>query len=80
MFETEIFSELNLLFSITKIYLLKFRCFFQWQTKSLLCANGQLDPFSPACATFPAELGIPITRQAIELESCSNSLKTREVM
>ena len=34
---------------------------------------------SPACATFFAELCNPITRQATELESCSNSLRIQQV-
>jgi len=38
------------------------------------------DLFSPACATFLAELCNPITRQAIELESCSNLLRIQQVL
>ena len=33
-----------------------------------------LNPFSPTCGTFLAELYNPVTHQAIELESCSNLL------
>jgi len=38
------------------------------------------NPFSPACATFLAELCNPITRQAIELESCSKPLRIQQVL
>jgi len=38
------------------------------------------DPLSPACATFLAEHCNPITRQAIELESCSNPLRIQQVL
>jgi len=41
-----------------------------------ICFN----PFSPACATFLAELCNPITYQTIELESCSNSLRIQQVL
>jgi len=36
--------------------------------------SSDLNPFSPAKTTFCAELSNPITRQAIELESCSKPL------
>jgi len=42
--------------------------------------DHQLNPFSPACATFLAELCNPIIRQAIELESCSNPLRIKQVL
>jgi len=46
--------------------------------------NGQaetdLSPLSPAKTTFLAELCNPITRQAIELESCSNPLRIQQVL
>ena len=35
---------------------------------------------NPACATFLAELCNPITRQAIEQESCSNPLRIQQVL
>jgi len=35
---------------------------------------------SPAKTTFHAELGNPITRQAVELESCSNPLRIQQVL
>ena len=38
------------------------------------------NPFSPAKTTFHAELCNPITRQAIELESCSNPLWIQQVL
>jgi len=38
-----------------------------------------LDAFSPACATFFAKVCNTITRQPIELESCSNPLRIQEV-
>jgi len=38
------------------------------------------NPFSPAGTTFLVEFCNPINRQAIELESCSNPLKTGEGM
>ena len=44
----------------------------------MLCTN--LNPLSPACATFLAELCNPITRQAIELESFSNPLRIQPVL
>jgi len=37
-------------------------------------------PLSPAFATFLVELCNPITRQAIELESCSNPLRIQQVL
>jgi len=37
-------------------------------------------PFSPPCATFLAELCNPITRQAIELERRSNTLRIQPVL
>ena len=40
----------------------------------------RINPFSPACATFLAELCNPITHQAIELESCSNPLRIQQVV
>jgi len=40
----------------------------------------KVNPFSPTCATFLAELCNPITRQAIELESCSNPLRIQKVL
>jgi len=36
--------------------------------------------FSPACTTFLPKLCYPITRQAIELESCSNPLRIQQVL
>ena len=36
-------------------------------------------PFKPAWATFLVKLCNPITRQAIELESCSNPLWIQQV-
>jgi len=39
-----------------------------------------LNPFSPSCATFLAELCTPVTRQAIKLESCSNPLRIQQVL
>jgi len=39
-----------------------------------------LNLVSPACATFLAERCTTITRQTLELESCSNPLKMREVL
>ena len=44
----------------------------------MLCTN--LNPLSPACATFLAELCNPITRQAIEVESFSNPLRIQPVL
>jgi len=39
----------------------------------------QFNPFGPVCATFLVEVCNPITRQAIELESCSNPLRIQQV-
>jgi len=38
-----------------------------------------LDSLSPACATFFAKLCKAITRQLIELESCSKHLRIKQV-
>jgi len=43
-------------------------------------ASDTVNPFSPTGATFLAELCNPITRQVIELESCSNSLQIQQVL
>jgi len=40
---------------------------------------ASLNPLSPAKTTFHAELCNPITRQVIELESCSNPLRIQQV-
>jgi len=37
-------------------------------------------PLSPACTTFLEKFCNPITRQAIELESCSNSQRIQQVL
>jgi len=42
--------------------------------------NHLLNPFSPAYTTFFADLRNPTTRQAIELESCSNPLRIQQVL
>jgi len=45
------------------------------------CSNITLgNPLSPACATFLVKFCNPITRQAIELESCSNLLRIQQVL
>jgi len=41
---------------------------------------GIVLPTSPAKTTFHTELCNPITRQAIELESCSNPLRIQQVL
>jgi len=41
---------------------------------------ASFNPFSPACATSLAELCNPITREAIELESCSYPLQIQQVL
>ena len=41
---------------------------------------GPPNLLSPACATFLVELCNPITRQAIELQSCSNPLRIQQVL
>ena len=38
------------------------------------------NPLSPVCATFLVELCNPISRQAKELESCSNPLGIQQVL
>jgi len=40
----------------------------------------KFDPLGPAKNTFHAELCNPITRQAIELDSCSNPLRIQQVL
>ena len=42
--------------------------------------GAHIDPFSPAKTTFHAELCNPVTRQAIELKSCSNPLRIQQVL
>jgi len=42
-------------------------------------AKTQLKPVRPACALFLAELSNSITRQSVELESCLNPLRIRQV-
>jgi len=51
-------------------------CFDTSVDKSL----EDFDQFSPTETTFHAELCNPITRQAIELESCSNPLRIQQVL
>jgi len=41
---------------------------------------NMINPSSPAKTAFHAELCNPITRQAIELESCSNPLRIQQVL
>jgi len=51
--------------------------------KIFICAKLGIDwtyLFSPAQTTFRAELCNPITRQAIELESCSNPLQIQQIL
>ena len=43
----------------------------KYQMELIKLKVQHFSPLSPACATFLAELSNPITRQAIELESCS---------
>jgi len=50
-----------------------------YTTVAVSCFSSRI-PLSPACATFLAELCNPITRQAIELESCSNPLRIQQVL
>jgi len=58
-----------LLFGQSRFSLLEFTKFFQFMETFL----------SPAKTTFLAELCNRITRQAIELESCSNPLRIQQV-
>jgi len=39
-----------------------------------------LNPFSPTCATFLVKLCNLISRQAIDLERCSNPLRIQQVL
>jgi len=57
-----------------------FKYFTCVETSYLNADTCRFDPFSPACATFLAELCNPITRQAIELQSCSNPLRMQQVL
>jgi len=45
-----------------------------------LKSNVLQNQLSPAKTTFHAELCNPITRQAVELESCSNPLRIKQVL
>jgi len=47
---------------------------------NLFCCGEPSNPFSPVRATFLAELCNPMTRQAIELESCSNPQRIQQVL
>ena len=51
-----------------------------FQKVSVLGLGFTFNPFSPACATFLAELCNPVTRQAIALENCSNPLRIQGVL
>jgi len=46
----------------------------------MLLYPGFFNPLSPAKTTFQAKLCNPITRQVIELESCSNPLRIQQVL
>jgi len=52
----------------------------QAQIKRKQTNAHNVNPFSPTCTTFLVELCNPITRQAIELESCSNPLRIQQVL
>jgi len=58
----------------------KIFCVFRETGTCIFVAEPQSYPFSPACDTFLAELCNPITRQAIEVESCSNPLRIQQVL
>jgi len=45
-----------------------------------VCDGKRFNPLSPAKTTFHAEFCNPVTRQAIELESCSNPLRIQQVL
>jgi len=45
-----------------------------------LFLNAKFNPLSPTRDRFFAEFCNPITRQAIELESCSNPLRIQKVL
>jgi len=65
-FSLQLFSEWKVCSDTQVLY----RCFVVWFQQSNF---GYLYPLSPAKTMFHAELCNPITRQAIELESCSNT-------
>ena len=48
--------------------------------KKVASGASVLSFISPACATFIVELCNPVTRQAIELESCSNPLRIQQAL
>jgi len=63
-------------FRLVSPHRIQITCGTQWRTHSNFLKN----PLSPACATFLVKLCNPITRQAIELESCSNPLRIQQVL
>jgi len=57
----------------------KYKMEHQVRVVKISATLHSINPLRPGCATFLAELCNPITRQAIELESCSNLVRIQEV-